>query len=93
MNAIQWHVAAFEDGLRPGAIGPTNWSASVVGASSGEARLLISAPVPNLGEAATTLDSMQALHVAEADLTALNAASETAIWDWIPRVGLPGSGL
>lgn len=40
-----------------------------------------------------TLDSMQAVHVAEGQLGALNAAGRWRTWDWVPWVGKPGSGL
>jgi hypothetical protein len=40
-----------------------------------------------------TLDSMQAVHVAEGQLGALNAAGRWNIWNWVPWVGQPGAGL
>jgi hypothetical protein len=40
-----------------------------------------------------TMDSMQAVHVAEGQLDALNAAGRWRIWDWVPWVGKPGAGL
>ncbi|MGQ0744347.1 MAG: RHS repeat-associated core domain-containing protein [Acidimicrobiales bacterium] len=40
-----------------------------------------------------TLDGMQAVHVAESQLGALNVARGWRAWDWVPWVGKPGAGL